>query len=355
VNISLNCGISMRSYGIVGFNLLRELVQQGHEVALFPIGGMEVLKEHESLIKQSLDNQRSFDRYAPSVRVFHEWDVLTQPGRGPQIAFPFFELDKLPDEYPRMTRTQLANVDKIIVASSWAKSIIEQGIPNCPPIEVVPLGIDSDVFYPAPPNDGPYTFYVGGKFELRKSHDIICQVFSRVFTPKDNVRLRLMCDNPFLGEKGNKEWYDYYLNSPMGSKVEIVPWQNSPADVAEIMRSCDCGLFPSRAEGFNLPLLEFMSQNRPVITTAATAHTQFCNNLNSLLIEPSEYEDAYDGIWFDGKNGQWMSWTKKETDRLAELMSYVYNSNVRENPNGVMTGQKMQWGHSAQKLINAIS
>ena len=50
------------------------------------------------------------------------------------------------------------------------------------------------------------------------------------------------------------------------------------------MSQVDCGVFPSRAEGRNLELLEMMSAGKHVITTDYSAHTEFCTKDNAGLV-----------------------------------------------------------------------
>ena len=64
------------------------------------------------------------------------------------------------------------------------------------------------------------------------------------------------------------------------------------------MAQTDCGIFPSRAEGWNLELLEMLACIKSVITTHYSAHTEFCDDVNSDLVEIKETELAYDGKWF---------------------------------------------------------
>ena len=67
------------------------------------------------------------------------------------------------------------------------------------------------------------------------------------------------------------------------------------------MSQTDCGVFPARAEGWNLELLEMMSCGKNVIATNYSSHTEFCNSENCMLVETTELEDAHDGKWFRGQ------------------------------------------------------
>ena len=70
------------------------------------------------------------------------------------------------------------------------------------------------------------------------------------------------------------------------------------------MSKVDVGIFPSRAEGWNLEILELMSCGKHIITTNYSAHTEFCNKENALLVDIDELETAYDGKWFLGSCGK---------------------------------------------------
>ena len=114
----------------------------------------------------------------------------------------------------------------------------------------------------------------------------------------------MMNHNPFLSQEQEREWVDLYKDSKMGEKIEMLPRVGTHQEVANIMRQMDCGVFPSRAEGWNLEAIEMMSCGKQVIITDYSAHTEFCNEENSLLVNIDNKEDAYDGIWFHGQ-GRW--------------------------------------------------
>jgi glycosyltransferase involved in cell wall biosynthesis len=119
------------------------------------------------------------------------------------------------------------------------------------------------------------------------------------------------------------------------------------------MAQADCGIFLSRAEGWNLELLEMMSMNKPVITTNYSAHTEFCNPSNAHLVDIDELESAYDGKWFFGY-GEWAKIGPKQKEQAIELMRHVYKSNIRTNIAGLETGKHYSWQNSARHLIKCI-
>ena len=165
----------------------------------------------------------------------------------------------------------------------------------------------------------------------------------------------MMCENPFNSEEEEKNWTDLYNNSKLGDKISLIPRVATHEEVYNIMATVDCGVFPARAEGWNLELLEMMACNKPVIATDYSAHTEFCTSENSFLIDPSQVEPAFDGKWFDGKTGSWAKLEDRHVEELAEYMRHVYKNNVRENPNGVDTAKIYSWQNSVSKIQDALN
>ena len=90
------------------------------------------------------------------------------------------------------------------------------------------------------------------------------------------------------------------------------------------MKQTDCGVFPARAEGWNLELLEMMACGKHVITTNYSAHTEFCNKDNCFLVDINELETAHDGVFFSGEYGHWASFDNSAKDQLIEHMRMVH-------------------------------
>ena len=145
----------------------------------------------------------------------------------------------------------------------------------------------------------------------------------------------------------------------MGEKIRIIPRQPNQRDVYNIMNQSDCGVFPARAEGWNLELLEMMSCGKTVIATNYSAHTEFCNSDNSLLIDTNDLEGAEDGVFFSGSHGEWASFSESSKEQTIEHMRSVHrlkNSDPHGllNSDGIKTANQFTWQNSAQELINGL-
>ena len=180
------------------------------------------------------------------------------------------------------------------------------------------------------------------------------KAFNLAFEQQDRVRLWMMNHNPFITKKQTKEWEWLYKSSGMGHRINILPRVNSHAEVAAIMSQANCGVFPARAEGWNLELLEMMSMGKPVIATNYSAHTQFCNLHNTLPVNVDSTESAYDGVFFDGsKNGEWATLDEPQIDAIVEHMRFVHK-NRPSNRAGINTATSFSWFNTAKILVDEL-
>jgi glycosyltransferase involved in cell wall biosynthesis len=354
MNINLNCPIGATGYGMVGLNILKSLSQLGTDISLFPIGNnIELNHDSEkSLFEQCLSRANFFDYNAPCLKIWHQFDLASKIGNGKYYAFPFFEINRLNDK----EKHHLNYVSKIFVASHWAKQIlIENGINK--QIDVVPLGVDTNIFR-TPPKikllNNNYVFFHIGKWEIRKGHDFLLKAFDAAFDINDNVELRLLPHNPFLNEQETQQWFSLVQNCKLKDKIKIFGRLQTQFHLAEFISDGDCGVFPSRAEGWNHELLESMALNKPVIATNYSAHTEYINNNNCFMINVDELEPANDNKWFNGF-GNWAKLGQNQFDQLVYYMKHVYNNNIRSNQNGVLTANTLNWTNTAKNILLNLS
>jgi glycosyltransferase involved in cell wall biosynthesis len=355
--------IGFTSYGLVVSNLIKTFNKLNIKAYPFPIGLAKNsnsffadTEEEKALFEKLFEEQITevFDSKAPTLKVWHQFDLAERIGKGLYAAFPFFELDLL---NPR-EKVHLNIPDQLFVSSQWAKNVLLDNNITVP-INIAPLAVDTTIFdhklNMSKNSDSPYVFIMIGKWEVRKGYDILLDLFQKAFTPSDNVELWILAssDKACFDPNELSSWHSYYQNGKMKDKIKIFPRLKTQQDVAKVIAQADCGIFMNRAEGWNLDLLEVMSMNKPVITTNYSAHTEFCNNNNAHLINIDKLEPAYDGKWFFG-NGNWAHIGQKQMDQAIEYMRSVVRENVRTNEEGVKTGQKFSWNNTAQQIIQCI-
>lgn len=359
MKLNLIAPINQLGYGITSLNVLKALQNEGVNVALFPIGQPQITTEEDAeRVKTAVESSRFFNPHAACIRIWHQHDLAQFVGCGKHIGFPIFELDTFND----LENHHLKSCDGLFVCSQWAKDVcVSNGVTNHQhtdsnyhTTEVVPLGVDTMIFKPCPPNDSPKTvFFNCGKWEVRKGHDILYKAFRLAFDGINDVELWMMCENPFNTPQEESRWTNLYNHS----QIKLIPRVQTQKEVYNIMKEIDCGVFPSRAEGWNLEALEVMACGKQLIITNYSAHTEFCNSNNSLLVEIDDKEPAFDGKWFFGQ-GNWAKMQERQVQDLAKHMLAVYNLKKSNgditNYQGIETAKQYSWKKSAESILNYV-
>lgn len=353
--INFNAPINHTGYGIASLNILKNLVKK-FDVSYFPIGNIGVSNQEEfNIVKTAFDNSTIFDINAPCIKIWHQFDLASHIGRGPYYGYPFFELDTFNDK----EKIHLSVPDEIFVSCEWAKEVvINNGIKN--PVNVVPLGVDTSIFdwnsysFNNISKNDSYIFLTIGKWEVRKCHDILPYIFKQAFPEEKDVELWILAaehTNGYSSADDLKKWKELYSTD---NRIKLIPGVESHKDIAKIISISDCGLYISRAEGWNLELLETMAMNRPAIASSYSAHTEFCNKDNSYLVDITNTEKAFDGKAFSGQ-GNWAQIGQSQIDQTIDYMRYVYKNRINTNPNGVNTAKKYSWANSVECLSRCIN
>ncbi len=175
---------------------------------------------------------------------------------------------------------------KIITPSKWSKiGFIESGF-NTKQVEIVPLGVDCDIFYPISSerkND------IRKKLKLKKEDFIISNVggmssnkgidylivaFAVLKKKYKNLKLILKDQSNLYGTTGK----DVFLKTKKGRNGHLLD-DNVENDITFISKNVtisflndlynvsDCYVSPYRAEGFNLCPLEAAATGTPIIVT----------------------------------------------------------------------------------------
>jgi glycosyltransferase involved in cell wall biosynthesis len=349
--INLYCPINFTGYGIAGLNIATALNNQS-DVTLNTIGGIQADNPDDiAVIKQLLSKQDTIDGEAPCLKIWHQFDLAERIGHGKYIAYPFFEIDT----FNEREKHHLNLADEIIVSSEWAKNIILNNSID-KPVHIVPLGVNRNIFNSDVNNVDKYDKYVFitvGKWEIRKSHDLVIDLFNKAFDHKDNVELWMVTHNPFLSPEEERHWFNLANNSKLKDKIKIFPRIPSQKELANVMSYASCGIYISRAEGWNLDLLETMSMNKPVIVTNYSGHSEFCNDKNSFLVEIDELETAVDNKWFHG-TGKWAKIGPNQQERIISFMRHSYVNTIQTNQEGLNTANTLSWSNTANHILRCI-
>lgn len=342
-------------YGIAGAHLLRALMLRGAPVSFFPLGAVDTSILPFAGITEALARQDNYDATAPSVRLSQQFDLALHVGSGPRVGFPIFELTK----FSARERHHLGSQDRLLVCSEWARGVLlENGVWKTP-IDIVPLGVDRDVFHERLETGRvreKTVFLQVGKLEPRKGQLELLRAFEAAFTPKDDVQLVLACHNPFLDAESAARALAPFRKSPMAKCITLhkAPLATQ-SDVAKLMASADCGVFASRAEGWNLEALEMLSVGRQVIATNYSAHTEYLTEHNARLVEVGPLEAAPGPV----NGAAWAGWGASQHEQLVEHLRAVKREResapLPRNDAGIATAKAYSWDNAAGALLRAIN
>ena len=234
------------------------------------------------------------------------------------------------------------------------------------PVVVAPLGVDRSIFHEAigarqardqAGQPGPTIFVNNGKWEWRKGHDFLLQAFCNAFTPRDNIILKLLSRSYILSNADNDSWAQAFISSAIGTRVQLVPRLATQQEVAALLAGCDCGVFPSRAEGWNLGLLECMSMGLTVIATNYSAHTEFVEAANCRIVHVDGTEPVPatgDLPWGAGRWGKLgASQMEQMVHHLREVHRLKQEGSLPRNVAGIATAQQFTWRRTAEAVLQA--
>lgn len=310
-----------------------------HEVVV------EMIDKHIELMPFSLP------RTVPTVKIWHEHDLLDFP-TDRRIAFPVWERDLIPkDSTDSLNRCDLVFVPSKWQAQSFVSSGGQEGI-----VRVIPEGVDTSLFTPNGikyTDNRPVRFIHVGKCELRKSTALIAKAFGEALQGKNAV-LDMYVRNPFLG-RHNLSGYGLSLVPNVNYKIDDCIYDKRK--MAQLLHQYDGAVYASKAEGWQLPVLEAMASGLLTISTNVTGLSEYVTDKNALVVECKGMERAHDGVFFNATQN--IFWAKVEYESLVENIRTAYDMIIgqKQGPlveNAIKTANTFSWDEAAKKAVNAL-
>ena len=237
-----------------------------------------------------------FDREgaAPDIVIHHDFEshftAFEPPPTGKCIAVRTWDFGPLPPVWTGKINSQF---HQYWAYSSWIAEQARTSGVEPERIRVVPLGIDPSVFTPEGPRlelatDKRFRFLFVGGVSLRKGTDLLLDAYARAFSREDDVCLVLKdhSGDLFYRENHARDRIAGMRSDPDAPEILHLDGFLPEAELAALYRSCDVAVFPYRAEGFCLPILEAMGCGTPSIAPDFGACLDFCNADTSWLVKP---------------------------------------------------------------------
>jgi len=184
----------------------------------------------------------------------------------------------------------------IVTPSGWARErIIEFGFAP-EKVQVVPHGVDLRVFYPPAPEErrqcranlglreDDIVFVNVGACLWNKGIDLLLRAFAVLRSQGRPVKLLLKDQRDIYGISVETIFQEVAQTHPVLTEADtlaaitVIPGNLDQTQLRLLFGVGDCYVSPYRAEGFNLPVLEALACDLPIIVTGGGATDDYCND-----------------------------------------------------------------------------
>lgn len=280
------------------------------------------------------------------------------------LGYCFFDTNALAARHVQTCRERF---DYMACGSTWCAEALRTA--GWEETSAVLQGIDPEIFHPTPTvrRDGPFQIFSGGKFEYRKSQDLVLRAVRHLQQCCQDVILTAAWWNGWPQTMGSMERSPYILYRhdfdtyeenmtrclvENGLDLERVRLQTTPGlpqAMAEIYRAADVGLFPNRCEGgTNLVLMEFLACGRPAVVFPFTGHADVVSEENALSLHHCRTVEVTTGGVLTSV------WPEPDLDEMIERLEWAYHHRDALEPMGAQAAASMRrftWGATAEAFL----
>ncbi|MBM4231939.1 MAG: glycosyltransferase family 4 protein [Gammaproteobacteria bacterium] len=284
--------------------------------------------------------------------------------RGLNVVWAIFESTRLPEPYLDFL---LRNSTLLWVPSAWGRDVLLAHGVSADRVDVVPEGVCSRNFHPflrepRPVCPSPFKFMVIGKFEERKGLRQLLEGFGQVFSAASDVELYIKADY-FLDHERKRAELEAVVKASGLQNIRLVFGALSNVDMLALYCLADAFVFPSRAEGWGLPLIEALACGVPAITTFHSGHTEY---LSSVREEVMVIDHALEPIsdpdfvrWWPSRDADHGLWARPEPATIARCMREMIENYPLMSGRALRASEvireRFDWSRSAAKAFQSLA
>lgn len=300
-DFAFNAPLGAVSFGQCSFAILREMFKRNLTPSVFPIGGGvdPSTQKPDEKFNQWLGNcinkaQKEHSRKHTAIRLWHANGSLESHSAIDSRLITFHETDQLTPYEINVLRNQ----DRVYVTSKFTQSIMAMYGINA---EYLPLGFDSHNFFPLekrPKIDGVTQWGLGGKFEVRKSHPKVLNLWAKKYGNRKEHRLNVAVSNHFLKSEQLNSFINQSLEGKQYWNINFVPYMATNAEYNTFLQANDIFFALSGGEGFDLPAYHATALGAHPVALRAHVYVDYLTENNAVLINPNSKRPCVDGIFF---------------------------------------------------------
>lgn len=272
------------------------------------------------------------------------------------ISFTVFEGDRIPYGWAKILKDE--RINQIWVPSMHTQTAIMKTLESRKEpykIRIIPHGVDINIFKPMETKKPDvFTFgFCGGWAQGekdRKGLDIAIRAFLTEFKPNEKARFFAKI-NPAYG--GIHPMMELNRLGLLDKRVVVNMDNVLDMQMAQMYNLLDVFVSPTKADAFNMPVLEAMACGVPAITTDFGGMSDYINNgkngylVNGELTFATDANPFYEGVL----------WAIPYQKEIQEKMRYLFD-NPKElkkmSKNAIKTAKLWTWDNSAKKAIKAL-
>ena len=300
--IIFNSVINPLSIGQTGYNMLRALFDRSDiDVKFHPLLGSQVDLSNfprddafAAKLQASLDTRFDISFDTPAIKLWHISGAENKITNN-QHLFTFHETDAVTDIEKSIMNLQ----NSVFTSSSESiRNFARAGVTA--KLASIPLGLDPDIKRNSKDYKmGGVTHWgLMGKIEKRKNTAQIIKSWIKLYGNNPKHQLSCAIVNQFMKQEQFQQIIGQIFEGKTYSNVNFLPYLKNDA-VIDYLNAIDIELSGlSNGEGWNIPAFNACALGKWVPTTNITAHRDWANAENSLLIEPDGMQPCYDGQFF---------------------------------------------------------
>jgi glycosyltransferase involved in cell wall biosynthesis len=282
--------------------------------------------------------------------------------QGHNIQWTSFESTRVPEHI----MSTLYPAEQVWVSSTWGKNIlVANGIAERK-IHVIPQGVDGNLYHAHGRKiwnpSRPYRFLMVGKYQQQNSFDEALEAFAQAHGNRPDLELVIKTD--YLTNQDENLLKLRKKISSLGLTNVNILWEELGVEqMADLYRSCDAFVLPTKGESWAPPLMEAAASGMTLITVSYSGHTEYSKKIsNSVLtvdyvmadVGCPEYQNNY-----PDKNNAWGKWARPDVFSIAACMQaacreyeHLYKT---AQANSLFVRQQYSWQNSADQALVAMS
>jgi hypothetical protein len=352
----IKCPINHLSFGNISYNLLKAVYKKNINAYIFPVGNkvdLGVFDKTDQGFSEWLQNSIS-NRYSKlnrDVPFLNIWHISGAEERISDncVLYTFHETSHSTEAEENICKLY----NKVIFSSSYSFNIFNNTNNN---YSFSNPGFDQDFYinnnYKL---ENKIHFGLMGKWEKRKNTAQIIKTWIKLFGNNHNYQLSCCVGNDFL----SKETIDHLKHSVLEGRsitnINFLDFIPKNSQVNTYLNSIDIDLGGmSGAEGWNLPSFNATCLGKWSIVLNATAHKDWANESNSILVQPTGEEPIKDGIFFkkgaDFNQGNKASFKQSDLEEaMLKAVNKIENNTI--NTEGIELSKKFTYEKTANNIL----